>query len=132
MKQLEVVAAILEYDGKILCMERGKGKYDYVSYKYEFPGGKIEPGEARHTAIERELREEMDVHVQVREEDLYMTVYHEYPDFAITMHAFMCHLSSPSFVRKEHVDAKWMTPSELPTLDWALADVPIMKKLAHH
>ena len=58
MKHLDVVAAILEYDGKILCMERGQGKFDYVSFKYEFPGGKIEPGEAKHTAIERELREE--------------------------------------------------------------------------
>lgn len=81
MKHLEVVAAILEYDGKILCMERGQGKFDYVSFKYEFPGGKIEPGEAKHTAIERELREEMDVHVSVKESDLYMTVHHDYPDF---------------------------------------------------
>lgn len=129
-KHLEVVAAILEYQGKILCMERGKGKYAYVSYKYEFPGGKIEPGEAKHTAIERELREEMDVHVQVKEEDLYATVQHEYPDFSITMYAFLCHLAKPDFVRKEHVDAKWLLPSDLPILDWAGADVPIMKKLA--
>ena len=100
MKHLEVVAAILEYKGKILCMERGKGKYDYVSFKYEFPGGKIEPGEAKHTAIERELREEMDVHVTVKEEDLYMTVNHTYPDFSITMHAFMCHLDKPDFIRR--------------------------------
>lgn len=130
MKHLEVVAAILEYDGKILCMERGQGKYEYVSFKYEFPGGKIEPGEAKHEAIERELREEMDVHVTVREEDLYTTVQHRYPDFSITMYAFLCHLDSPEFVRKEHVAAKWLLPSELPTLDWAPADVPIMEKLA--
>lgn len=130
MKHLEVVAAILEYDGKILCMERGQGKYEYVSFKYEFPGGKIEPGEAKHEAIERELREEMDVHVTVSEEDLYTTVQHEYPDFSITMYAFLCHLDSPEFVRKEHVAAKWLHPSELPTLDWAPADVPIMEKLA--
>ena len=129
-KHLEVVAAILEHQGKILCMERGQGKFDYVSYKYEFPGGKIEPGEAKHTAIERELREEMDVHVSVREEDLYMTVQHEYPDFSITMYAFLCHLTKPDFVRKEHVAAKWMLPKEMPSLDWAPADVPIMEKLA--
>ena len=130
MKHLEVVAAILEYNGKILCMERGKGAYEYVSFKYEFPGGKIEPGEAKHTAIERELREEMDVQVAVKEEDLYMTVHHTYPDFSITMYAFMCHLDKPDFVCKEHVAAKWMEPKDLPALDWAPADVPIMEKIS--
>ncbi len=129
-KQLEVVAAILEYGGKILCMERGQGAYDYVSFKYEFPGGKIEQGEEMHKAIERELREEMDISVNVREEDLYMTVHHEYPDFSITMHAFKCHLDKPEFTCKEHVDAKWMKPEDLPVLEWAPADIPIMKKLA--
>ena len=119
MKHLEVVAAILEYDGRILCMERGQGKFDYVSFKYEFPGG-----------IERELREEMDVHVSVREEDLYMTVHHDYPDFSISLHAFYCRLDNPDFIRKEHVAAKWLAPKDLPTLDWAPADVPIMLKLA--
>ena len=130
MKHLEVVAGILRYDGKVLCMERGAGKYDYVSYKYEFPGGKIEPGEAKHAALERELREEMNIRVTVREEDLYMTVRHEYPDFSITMYAFTCDMASPEFVRKEHVNHQWLRPEELPTLDWAGADIPIMEKLA--
>lgn len=98
MKQLEVVAAILTYHGKILCMERGKGTYSYVSYKYEFPGGKIEPGEARHEAIERELREEMDVDVTVKESDLFMTVQHDYPDFPLLCMLFyaLCHRRSLS------------------------------------
>lgn len=130
MKHLEVVAGILRYDGKVLCMERGAGKYDYVSYKYEFPGGKIEPGEAKHAALERELREEMNIRVTVREEDLYMTVRHEYPDFSITMYAFTCDMASPEFVRKEHVNHQWLRPEELPTLDLAGADIPIMEKLA--
>lgn len=130
MKHLEVVAAILWYDGKILCMERGQGKYEYVSFAYEFPGGKIEPGEAKHTALERELREEMDIHVTVNEDDLYMTVHHDYPDFSITMYAFQCEMTKPDFTRRVHVDAKWLPPQELPTLRWAPADVPIMEKLA--
>ncbi len=95
MKHLEVVAAILEYDGKILCMERGQGKFDYVSFKYEFPGGKIEPGEAKHEAIERELREEMDVRVSVKEDDLYMTVHHDYPDFPSASMPFTAGWISP-------------------------------------
>lgn len=130
MKHLEVVAAILKYDSKILCMKRGKGKYEYVSFKYEFPGGKIEPGETKHKALERELREEIDVHITVQEKDLYMTVHHTYPDFSITMYAFLCQLDCPNFVCKEHVAAKWLHPNELTTLNWAPADVPIMEKLA--
>ena len=61
MKHYEVVAAVIEYDNKILCMQRDKGKFDYVSYKFEFPGGKVEAGEENHTALERELNEEMGV-----------------------------------------------------------------------
>ena len=129
MKHLEVVAAILEYDGKILCMKRGQGAYDYVSFKYEFPGGKIEPGEEKHEALERELREEMDINLVARKEDLYMTVHHDYPDFSITLHVFMCHLNKPDFIRKEHVDAKWLPPEDLMMLEWAPADMPIVERL---
>ena len=129
-KHLEVVAAILIHGGKILCMQRGEGKFAYVSRKFEFPGGKIEPGEAKHTALERELREEMDIHVTIKESDLYMTIHHEYPDFTLTMYCFKCYLDNPKFVRKEHIDSKWMLPKELHTLDWAPADLPITTKLA--
>ena len=130
-KHLEVVAAILIYEGRILCMERGHGKYAYVSNKYEFPGGKIEQGETKHAALERELREEMAINVNIKESDIYMTINHEYPDFTITMYAFRCKVSSPTFVRREHIDSKWLFPSELKTLDWAPADQPIVKKLSN-
>ena len=131
MKTVNVVAAVicdsLREKKSIFATARGYGEF---KGQWEFPGGKIEPGEAKHTAIERELREEMDVHVSVKESDLYMTVHHDYPDFSMTMYAFYCHLDKPDFVRKEHVDAKWMAPEDMPTLNWAPADVPIMKKLA--
>lgn len=87
MKQYEVVAAVIEHDGKILCMQRNKGKFDYVSYKFEFPGGKVEAGEERHTALERELREEMDMDISIPEDAYLMTVEHTYPDFAICVQA---------------------------------------------
>ena len=83
------MAAVIEHDGKILCMQRNKGKFDYVSYKFEFPGGKVEAGEERHTALERELREEMDMDISIPEDAYLMTVEHTYPDFAIT-HACLC------------------------------------------
>ena len=129
MKRHEVVAAIIMHEDQILCMQRDKGKYDYISYKYEFPGGKIEPGETRAKALQRELQEEMALEVEVREQDYYMSVDHTYPDFAITMHSFICRVDHKTFERKEHIDHKWLKKEELMTLDWAPADIPIVKRL---
>ena len=132
MKKLEVVAAIIMYEDKILCMQRNKGKYDYVSYKYEFPGGKIEPGETKAQALQRELLEEMELKVSITEEDYFMTVEHAYPDFEVTMHSFICNVETQKFVRKEHIDHKWLKREELNRLDWAPADIPIVKKLEEY
>ena len=129
MKHYEVVAAVIEYEEKILCMQRGKAKFEYVSYKYEFPGGKVEVGEENYTALERELKEEMDMNVSISEDDYLLTVEHTYPDFAIKMHAYLCKVSNPDFVMKEHVDYKWLSVSELDNLDWAEADKPIVEFL---
>jgi 8-oxo-dGTP diphosphatase len=129
MKTLEVVAGIIVFNGKILCMQRNAGKYDYVSFKYEFPGGKVEPGESNVEALKRELHEEMEMDVTVGEKDFFLTVHHEYPDFAITMHSYICRVSTDQFVRKEHVDHIWLEPQGLLTLDWAPADIPIVQKV---
>lgn len=129
MKHYEVVAAVIEHEGKYLCMQRNKGKFDYTSYKFEFPGGKVEAGETNHKALERELREEMDMEINISENDYLMTVNHTYPDFSITMHAFLCKVENPKFVMKEHADSKWMSAQDMPTLDWAEADKPIVEKL---
>ena len=129
MKHFEVVAAVIEYKDKILCMQRGEAKFEYVSYKYEFPGGKVEVGEENYTALERELKEEMDMNVSIGEDDYLLTVEHIYPDFAITMHAYLCKVGNPDFVMREHVDYKWLFVSELDTLEWAEADKPIVEWL---
>ena len=129
MKHYEVVAAIIEHDNKYLCMQRNKSKFAYTSYKFEFPGGKVEPGEQNHEALERELREEMDMEISISEQDYLMTINHTYPDFSITMHAYLCRVQNPKFVMKEHVDAKWMLAKDMPTLDWAEADFEILEKL---
>ena len=126
MKHLEVVGAVIVYDGKILCMQRNKGKYDYVSYKYEFPGGKIEPGETQPEALMRELREEMDMRVSITNDDYLLSTTHEYPDFEITMHCYICHPDSPEFNRKEHIAHVWCKPEDMEDLDWAPADIPVM------
>ncbi|WP_245157072.1 (deoxy)nucleoside triphosphate pyrophosphohydrolase [Anaerovorax sp. IOR16] len=130
MRKVEVVAGILLYNNKILCAQRPKGKYDYISYKFEFPGGKIELNESPKEALCRELMEEIGVFI--REEDLkfYCTVEHQYPDFDLAMHSFLCPLKSDHIELKAHVQALWMDKHELDKLDWVEADLPIIEKVA--
>ena len=129
MKHIEVVAAIIIYDEKILCMQRSQGKHEYVSCKYEFPGGKIELGESHVNALMRELKEEMNIEVIIVEDDHYLTVNHEYPDFSITMYSYICRVATENFVRKEHINHVWLPTEQLHELDWAQADIPIVNKL---
>ena len=127
MKTIEVVAAIIMYDNKILCVQRGENKLNYISKKYEFPGGKIEPGESKEETIKREIQEELNLEIVIREE--FLTVDHQYPDFFLIMHSFICDCKHPILFLSEHIDFKWLIKSELEYLDWAAADIPIMKKL---
>jgi 8-oxo-dGTP diphosphatase len=129
MKHLDVVAGIICCGEEILCMQRPESKYEYISFKYEFPGGKIEAGETKVDALKRELIEEMEMKVQLEEQDNYLTVNHAYPDFEITMHSYICRVNNKDFIMKEHKDFKWLKREELAQLDWAMADVPIMEKL---
>lgn len=129
MKHYTVTAAILSNENQILCMQRNKGKFDYISYKYEFPGGKVEEGETFEAGLSRELTEEMGVDVSISPNNFYMTVEHEYPDFKITMHSYLIEVRNREFVMKEHLDAKWLDANELKTLDWAEADKPIVEAL---
>ena len=128
-RHYHVVGAIIEHDGKILCMQRPKGKFPSTDLKWEFPGGKIEAGETGPQALMRELREEMDFEVDVREEDYFATVHHLYPEFELTMDTYLCHVTDPRFTRKEHVDHCWLPPADMPSLDWAAADFPIVERL---
>ncbi|MCR4724808.1 MAG: (deoxy)nucleoside triphosphate pyrophosphohydrolase [Clostridia bacterium] len=130
MKHYHVVGAIIEYGGKILCMQRPKGKFPSTDYKWEFPGGKIEVGETGPQALMRELREEMDLDVQIAEADYYASVHHLYPEFELTMDTYLCRVADPRFTRKEHIDHRWLAPPDMPQLDWAAADYPIVEKLA--
>ncbi|MDA0524894.1 (deoxy)nucleoside triphosphate pyrophosphohydrolase [Methanococcoides alaskense] len=127
MKHYDVVAAIIMDDDKVLCVQRNHGKYDYISLKYEFPGGKIEPNETREQALERELLEELDLNIEIGRE--FLTVNHQYPDFSITMHSFICTALNSTLNLKEHIAFKWLNPENLSTLDWAEADLPIISKL---
>ena len=127
MKQIEVVAAIIINDDKILCVQRNENKLPYISKKYEFPGGKMEPGETKKDAIKREILEELEMDIDVKEE--YLTVTHQYPDFMIVMHSFICNSMDRKISLTEHIDYKWLKKDELEKLDWAAADIPIVEKL---
>ena len=129
MKHLEVCGAILLKDHKILCAKRNAGKYEYVSYKWEFPGGKLEPGENAKQALHRELIEEMDVNISENDMKLFYVVEHQYPDFEMRMHCFICKMSDEVINLKEHVDMKWSTVENIQDLDWAPADLPVVNAL---
>lgn len=129
MKKYIVTAAILTNKNQILCMQRNKSKFDYITYKYEFPGGKVEKDESLETGLARELREEMDILVEVKPSHFYMTVEHQYPDFKITMHSYLIPIEKRDFLMKEHINAKWLNPKSLLELDWAAADEPIVESL---
>lgn len=127
MKHYEVVAAIIIDDNKILCVQRDYGKYDYISLKYEFPGGKIESDETKEQALKRELLEELDLDINIDRQ--FLTVDHQYPDFSVTMHSFICSKLNSNLNLKEHIALKWVNPENLSNLDWAEADLPIVSKL---
>lgn len=127
MKKVEVVAAIIKFEDKILCVQRAKNKLPYISEKFEFPGGKIEEGETKESALIRELSEELNILPVIQ--SLFLTVVHEYPDFELTMHSFMCAADKQDITLNEHIDSKWLTIDQLHELDWATADIPIVNKL---
>lgn len=127
MKTIEVVAAIIEHKGKILCVQRGPSKYDYVSKKWEFPGGKVELNEAAQDAIKREIAEEL--HLDIIEPKFFTSVTHQYPDFRIKLDFFKCSVVNPDLVLTEHIKSAWLVPSEMKALDWAEADIPAVEKL---
>lgn len=128
MKSIEVVAAVIQYQNRFLCLQRGLSKLDYISKKYEFPGGKIELGESLEEALKREIMEELSVQLDYLE--FFTTVKYQYPDFHITMHSFLCPITDPSrIILTEHIDQKWLETNELRDLDWAAADIPIVQKL---
>ena len=127
MKKIEVVAGVIFCKDEILCVQRKKNKLHYISEKFEFPGGKIEPGESKEEALHRELLEELNLSMKIK--SFFMTVAHEYHDFELIMHTYICEVESKELKLNEHIDKKWLKVNELDQLDWAGADIPIVEKL---
>ena len=117
MKTIEVVAASIQKGDKIFATQRGYG--DFKDW-WEFPGGKMEPGETPEEALVREIREELSADIQVGK--LLYTVEWDYPQFHLTMHCFMCTLVQDALHLNEHEAARWLSMADLHSVNWLPAD----------
>ena len=116
-KTVRVAAAIIERDGRFFATQRGYGP---AKDGWEFPGGKIEPGETAEQALAREIREELDTEIAVGEK--IAQVEHDEPGFHLSMACFLCRVISGSLILKEHEAARWLSLAEIDTVDWLPAD----------
>lgn len=124
MKRVEVVAAILIHNNLVFACQRGYGEFKDM---WEFPGGKVEPGESPEDALRREIREELEVDINVG--DLIETIEYDYPAFHLSMKCFACTIAGGSPHLLEHEAAKWLTSIQLGSVDWLPADVTLIPKI---
>lgn len=123
-KHIEVVAAIIIDGEKIFATQRGYGEF---KDGWEFPGGKMEQGETPKQALQREIREELTIEIEVGE--LFDTIEYDYPSFHLTLHCFLCTIKSGEMILKEHEAARWLTKETLDSVDWLPADLGVIEKL---
>ena len=124
MKVIEVVAAVIYKDGAYFTTQRGYGEFEGM---WEFPGGKIEPGESRDVALKREIQEELGVDIAI--ENLLCTTEYDYPSFHLTMHCYICSIEAGEIVLREHKSARWLRPAELGSVEWLPADKDVISQL---
>jgi 8-oxo-dGTP diphosphatase len=127
MKTVKVVAAIIIHENKIFATQRGYGEF---KDGWEFPGGKIESGETPQEALVREIGEELDVEIEVK--DFLETVEYDYPEFHLSMDCFFCTIRSGELVLKEHEAAKWLTMETLDSVDWLPADKGLIERIREY
>ena len=124
MKRIEVVAAIIRKEGRIFATQRGYGEWkDW----WEFPGGKMEPGETPEEALKREIREELSTEICV--DELLCTVKYDYPKFHLTLHCYFCSLVTEALHLNEHEAARWLANDELDSVKWLPADREVIEKI---
>lgn len=124
MKEIKVVAAIIQKENKILATKRGYGEF---INRWEFPGGKIESGETKEQALVREIKEELNIEISV--DKFAIDIEYQYPNFYLFMSCFMCSIKEGSIELLEHNDGKWITKEELNTLNWLPADIDAVNYL---
>ncbi len=124
MKNIHVTCAIIEQNGRVLAAQRSSRMA--MPLKWEFPGGKIDPGETAEECLVREVREELGIEIEVGEALTHVT--HTYPEFRVTLYPFICKIRSGDIVLHEHAALAWLMPNELSNLDWAEADMPVLEE----
>ena len=125
MKKIEVVAAVILKAGEYFATQRGYGEFEGL---WEFPGGKIEPGENCYEALKREIQEELGVNIAV--DEFLCTTDYDYPSFHLTMHCYLCSIESGSIELREHKSARWLTAETLDSVEWLPADRAVVEKLS--
>ena len=121
MKDIHVVAAIIRRSNEILATQRGYGVYkDW----WEFPGGKIEPGETPEEALVREIKEELATDITINK--YITTVEYDYPEFHLVMDCFWCSVKNDEFTLLEHEAAKWLPLDDLRQVNWLPADMEVI------
>lgn len=124
MKTIRVVAAIIIDNGKVFATQRGYGEFQGG---WEFPGGKVEDGESLEHALIREIQEELDTEIEVRE--FLDTVEYDYPKFHLSMDCFVCIIKSGELTLKEHEAARWLSKDNLHSVEWLSADLCLLPKI---
>lgn len=127
MKTVEVVAAIIVDKNHVFATQRGYGEF---KDGWEFPGGKIEPGEFPKQALVREIQEELDTLIEVGE--LFDTIEYDYPSFHLVMHCFICTIKAGDLRLKEHEASCWVTKDTMDKLPWLEADLLIIPRLKEY
>lgn len=122
-KTIDVSCAIIEREGLVLAAQRSEAMS--LPLKWEFPGGKLNTSESAADCIAREIREELGVEISILE-PLPATDW-QYPSFHITLFPFVCRVSSGDLSPTEHKTIRWLPPDDLITIDWAEADIPVLK-----
>ena len=121
-----VAAGVLEREGKILAARRKRGSH--FEGHWEFPGGKLEPDESPEDCLVRELAEEIGVRVRPR--GILEVVFHRYPEKSVLLLFYRCDLLEGEPLPLECDEVRWVALEDLPSLDWAPADVPFVRRLA--
>ena len=125
MKTIDVVAAIIYKDGAYFATQRGYGEFEGM---WEFPGGKIEPGESRESALRREIQEELGIDITI--DKFLCTTDYDYPSFHLTMHCYLWSVESGMIELREHKSARWLTVESLDSVEWLPADMEVVGKLS--